>query len=147
MTVAEVCPADDRRAKIAASVRRLDGIEISRDLALHLVYWLGKYADLAQQRNGCPPEGIEDAQYALAEACAAADNSHRASIEAIPALSVSQSLVTVKDAAAVLGVKPTTVRWHFGRGNLAGRKVGETLMIASDSLEQFRAHRADKRSA
>jgi Helix-turn-helix domain len=56
-------------------------------------------------------------------------------------------LVEVKAAAAVLGVKPTTVRWHYKNGNLAGRKVGESLMINSESLEQFRAHRAEKRSA
>jgi hypothetical protein len=147
MTAAEVyAPAmahrSDARERIAAAVHRVDTIQISPDVGRLIVHWLGGYAKLAQARYGCLPEGLADATYALAEACAAHIDSQRASIEAIPALEMSE-LVTVKAAAAAIGVKETTVRWHYKRGNLAGRKVGQTLMINEQSLAEFRANREE----
>jgi hypothetical protein len=133
-------PASDLRERISAAVNRVDVIQIDADLGRMFLHWLGGYAKLAQARYGCLPEGLADATYALAEAVADHGDSHRASFEAIPAPLVSD-LVEVRHAAAVLGVKPTTVRWHYRSGNLSGRKVGETLMIDSDSLEQLRARR------
>jgi hypothetical protein len=132
--------SSDQRERIGAAVQRVDVIQIDADLARMFLHWLGGYAKLAQARYGCLPEGLADAQYALAEACAARNGSHGTSFDAIPALEVSD-LVEVRTAADVLGVKPTTVRWHYKTGNLAGRKVGETLMIDSESLEQLRARR------
>jgi hypothetical protein len=144
MTAAEVCPSatiasDDRRARIGAAVRRVDAIQLSPDVGRLLVHWLGQHAEWAVQRYGCAPDGLEAVAYALAEACAA--DSHGASLDPIPAFDVAQSLVEVKHAASVLNIKPTTVRWHYKNGTLAGRKVGETLMIDSSSLEQLRARR------
>lgn len=144
MTAAEIprtTPASsDLRERISAAIQRVDSVQISADVGRLLVHWLGQHAEWAKQRYGCAPDGIEDVQYALAEAVAGGVDSHRASIEAIPAPLVSD-LVEVRHAAAVLGVKPTTVRWHYRSGNLSGRKVGETLMIDSHSLEQLRARR------
>jgi hypothetical protein len=141
MTAAEIprtTPASARRANISAAVSRVDVIQISPDVGRLLVHLLGKLAEYETRRNGCPPDGLEDIQYALAEACAS--DSHGASIEAIPAHVVSD-LIDTQAAAAVLGVETTTVRWHYKKGNLAGQKVGKTLMITSDSLEQLRARR------
>jgi hypothetical protein len=143
MTAAEMITgtttaSSDPRARISAAVSRVDAIQIDPNLGRLLVHWLGNYAKLAQARYGCLPEGLSDATYALAEACAG--DSHAASPEAILAPVVSE-LVDTKTAAAVLGVKPTTVRYHYKNGTLAGRKVGETLMIDNSSLQQLRARR------
>jgi len=130
--------SDDRRAKIGAAVRRVDAIQLSPDVGRLLVHWLGQHAEWATQRYGCAPDGLEAVAYALAEACAA--DSHGASANTILAPVVSE-LIDTQAAAAVLGVETTTVRWHYKKGNLAGQKVGKTLMITSDSLEQLRARR------
>jgi hypothetical protein len=142
MTAAEMIPSttpasDARRANISAAVSRVDAIQISPDIARLLVHLLGKLAQYETRRNGCPPDGLEDIQYALAEAVA---GSHGASVEAIPAHVVSE-LVSVAAAAAALGVEPTTVRYHYAKGNLQGTKVGTALMIDTNSLAEFRANR------
>jgi hypothetical protein len=136
---ATIASADARRANISAAVSRVDAIQISPDLARTIVFLLGNYAKLARRANGCTPDWLEDIQYALAEACAS--DSHGASPEAILAVGVPQSLVDTKAAAKLLGVKETTIRYHFAKGNLRGTKVGTALMINEHSLAEFRANR------
>lgn len=146
MTAAEVprttTAADDRRAKISAAVRRVDVIQIDADMGRMLLCWLGSYAKLVEQRNGCLPDGLADAIYALAEACAARTDSHGASVDAVLPQLVS-NLVTVQAAADLLGVRPTTVRYHYKTGSLSGTKTGTALMIDTTSLAEFRAKREE----
>jgi hypothetical protein len=133
-------PASDARKAISEAVRRVDAVQIDVNLGRLLVHWLSGYAKLAEARYGCTPEGLSEAMYALAEACAARGDSQPASPEAILAPVVSE-LVDTKKAASVLGIAATTVRYHYKQGTLAGRKVGQTLMIDTSSLEQLRARR------
>jgi hypothetical protein len=130
--------SSDLRERISAAVSRRDTVQISPSVARLLVHWLGQHAEWATQRYGCAPDGLEAVAYALAEACAA--DSHGASVDATLPVEMS-GLVSVKAAAAVLGIEETTIRYHFAKGNLRGTKVGTALMINEQSLEQLRARR------
>jgi hypothetical protein len=147
MTAAAEVPSattsSDLRERISAAVQRVDAVQITPDVGRLLVHWLGQHAEWAKQRYGCAPEGLEDVQYALAEAVARGIDSHGASMDATLPVEMS-GLVEVKAAAAAIGVKETTVRWHYKRGNLSGRKVGQTLMINECSLAEFRVNREGK---
>lgn len=104
----------DLRQRISAAVQRVDAVQISSDVGRLLVHWLGQHAKWATQRYGCAPEGLEDVQYALAEAVARGSDSHGASMDATLPVEMS-GLVEVKAAAAAIGVKETTVLRQPGR--------------------------------
>lgn len=38
-------------------------------------------------------------------------------------------MLSVREAAAILGVSPKTVRWRLEKGKLAGRKVGRDWIV------------------
>jgi excisionase family DNA binding protein len=46
-------------------------------------------------------------------------------------------MLTTAEAAAVLGVKPVTVRAHIAHGNLIATKHGRDYLIAPEELERF----------
>lgn len=104
------------RANITAAVRRVDTIQIDPDLVRIVVHWLGQYADLATQRHGCPPEGLTEVQYTLAEACAASKNSRQHQLEHLaatqPLTSGYDSECDTSEAAALLGITASGVRYH-----------------------------------
>ena len=50
---------------------------------------------------------------------------------------VSKSLTTA-EAAAVLGIKPVTVRAHIAHGRLVATKQGRDYLIAPGELERFK---------
>jgi hypothetical protein len=72
----------------SGAVRRVDVVQISPDLARVIVYGLGKYADLASHRNGCPPDGLAEVQYAMAEAAARSDDSRQREQERLTAAEI-----------------------------------------------------------
>jgi hypothetical protein len=77
---------DEMRSKISSAVQRVDAIWVSIDVGRLLVHWLGQFADVTAQRNGCALAGLVEVQYALAEAVAANGDSRRREHEAVAPL-------------------------------------------------------------
>lgn len=131
-----------RTLDMAGAVQRLDVVAINADLARLVVFWLGRYAELAAQRNGCIPDGLVEAQHALAEAAVSVGDSRQreqnssAAVETI--VSGHEPCVDTATAAAALGCTADKVRDHCRRGNLKSRKVGRQHMVTVDSLESLR---------
>lgn len=137
------------RANIALAVRRVDVIQIDPGLARIIVHWLGQYADLATQRHGCPPEGLTEVQYTLAEVCVSANKNSRQHQE--NGLTATQPLVSGHDSefgttetAALLGITASCVRYHCERGNLKSRRCGRQLMITATSIAELKARRNNR---
>jgi hypothetical protein len=151
MTVAEPSrstQAPRRGPDLAGAVRRLDVVAIDPDLARALVFWLGKYADLATQRNGCVPAGLAEVQYAIAEAAVGVGDSRQRE-ESLAAIAETVVLghdayVDTATAAAALGCTADTVRWHCRKGNLVSKKSGRQTMVTVASVEDLKV-RLDQR--
>jgi hypothetical protein len=116
----------DRAANLAGAVQRVDAVAISADFARVLVFWLGNYAKLARQTKGCAPDGLEDAQYVLAEACAPGGDS-RLREDSTPGHAEILALghdavVDAETAAQMLGLKADTVRLMCRKGQLEAQK-------------------------
>jgi hypothetical protein len=130
---------------LAGAVQRVNGVVISRDLAIVLVHYLGRLAELLARQNGCAPDALVSVQRALAEACAGAgDDSRHASSESIGGpdlLAFEHDFVDTQTAAALLRIKPDTVRWHCKNGALERRKVGRHVMVTKSSIESFKHER------
>jgi Helix-turn-helix domain len=128
---------------ISDAVRRVDVVQISPDVARYLVHCLGRLADDLVRQNGCAPEALVAVQHALAEACA---DSRTREGDVISALTVPDSdrdvLMDTKEAAAVLGIRPTTVTLHC-RSGLLGQKVGREWVIRLDELKEFQRARSE----
>ena len=45
---------------------------------------------------------------------------------------------TTEEAAALLNIKPVTVRAHIARGNLEARLKGRDYLISQDEIERFK---------
>jgi hypothetical protein len=137
--------AAHQSAAIAAAVQQLDCIGITRDLCRVLVHYLGDYAAVLAQRNGCPPDGVAAVQRVLAEACA---GSHRCEDDVILALEVSDSgrdvLLDTATAAEMIGLKRTTILLHCGNGKL-GQKIGREWVIRLDELKRFQRDRLERK--
>lgn len=139
----------EARGGVASHVHRAHGMLISVELARIIVHWLGSYARMAIDRNGCPPDGLTDVQRAIGEAII--DSRPREEIPdsrgtRIPFIAGSDTegqrpTYDADAAAAVLGIRPTTVRWHLAHGNLHGRKVRGRWDITADELHRFRRER------
>ena len=50
-------------------------------------------------------------------------------------------MLTTREAATVLGIKPVTVRAHIKARNLAATKHGRDYLIAPEELERFKRER------
>lgn len=144
--------ADEVRARMAAAIQRVDvdGILITTDVARLLVRWLGRLTEITRQRNGCPPLGLVELQGALTDECAA--DSRRREQDGLGARELvafdhEQQYVWPPEAAAELGVSADTVRWHFRKGNLDGRKFGRQLMVTAASVEALKTRLSEQRGA
>lgn len=128
---------------MAAAVRRLDVVAIDADLARVIVFWLGKYAEMASQRNGAVPAGLVEAQHALAEAAVSVGDSRQReenrSVSAETVVLGHDAFVDTATAAEALGCTADNVRDHCRRGNLSSRKVGRQHMVTVGSLESLKA--------
>jgi hypothetical protein len=137
--------AAQQLAAIAAAVQQLDCIGINRDLIRVLVHYLGDYAAILTQRNGCPPDGVAAVQRVLAEACA---GSHRCEDDVISALEVEDSdrdvLLDTATAAEMIGIKRTTILLHCGNRKL-GQKIGREWVIRLDELKRFQRDRLERK--
>jgi hypothetical protein len=128
-------------AAIAAAVQQLDCIGISRDLVRVLVHYLGDYAVILAQRNGCPPDGVAAVQAVLAEACAGSRTREDSAPVAGDAPELNrETLFDTAAAARMLGLDATTVTLHCRAGRL-GQKVGRDWVIQKCELEAFRRNR------
>lgn len=119
-------PSSDRRANICAAVNRVDVIQISPDLARCLVQWLGSYAKLAQSRNGCLPDGLEDAAYALAESCAGTGDLRQREDSALGDAEIlglgDGAVIDANTAAEMLGISTSGVTYLCRNGRLDAQK-------------------------
>lgn len=145
---------DDMRERYPAifSAVRVHTVSIDLDLVRYIVHWLGDYARLKQQ-PGQPglPEGLIQAQTALAEAVAAMSDSRqreRASLGISELVTSGRGVeLGTTEAAAELGVSTDTVRWHCREGNLEFRRVGRQLMIPVSSVEHLKVQLSERKGA
>jgi hypothetical protein len=139
----------ERFPGIFDAVRRVDGVQISPDFTRVLVHYLGQLSRIYGQQNGCAPADLVAAQHALAEAVVAHDSRRHEvkSVCAPNALGSGHDLVDTETAAAMLGLKADTVRWHFRQGNLHGRRVGRQLMVSLASIESLKVRLGKKKGA
>jgi hypothetical protein len=135
------------KPSFSASVQRLDVVALHADVARVVVFWLGRYAKLAEQANGCIPAGLVEAQHAIAEAVAAVGDSRPRECSRIAGWDIADwerdELMDTTAAAAHLGLKPTTVTLHCRAGRL-GQKVGREWVIRASELEVFQRERVER---
>jgi hypothetical protein len=143
--------ADDLRAQYPGifSAVRANVIQVEPELVRFIIHWLGDYIRL-KQLPGQPgiPEGVVAAQGALAEAHASASNSRQREQECptapVSLVSGYESCVGTAEAAAALGISADTVRWHYRKANLDGRRVGRQLMVTTASIENLKRRKAER---
>ncbi|OBJ43109.1 hypothetical protein A5621_00855 [Mycobacterium colombiense] len=132
---------------MAGAVQRLDVVAMNADLARLVVFWLGRYAELAAQRNGCVPEGLVEAQHALAEAAVGVGDSRQREYEASMAAGVlafgEDTVMNAEAAAQMLRLKPDTVRLMCRKGSLAAKKVAGRWFPDVVAVEEMARERAD----
>lgn len=149
MTAAAVVPGQQQRAAIAAQVQRVDAIQITPALANLIHRFLSRYADLATQRYGAPPDGLQDTQYALGEALASRPDYSRQR-EQNPGDSPEfiglggDAVVSIEEAAKMLDRKPDSVRWMCRKGKLAAKRHGKQWFPLLAAVQELRARREDK---
>lgn len=142
--------AGQHGSAIRDAVRRVNVVQLEPSLVRMLVFWLGKYAELAEQRYGSKPEGVVEVQSALAEAYVAGDSrqheqDHRMAPEAIT--SGCDSWIGTAEAAEILGCTADNVRDHRRRGNLESRQGGRPYMISVASVERLKARLTKRKGA
>ncbi|MFP1155542.1 helix-turn-helix domain-containing protein [Mycobacterium sherrisii] len=145
MSAAVVAGGQDRQIAIAAAVQRVDAVQISPDVARAIHFWLGQYIKLTSARYGCPPDGVAEVQYALAETLAA-DSRQREQITADCAELLAldhEAVETVKSAARRLGREECTVRWMCRNGSLAAVKRGQQWFPKTAAVDEIVAQRKD----
>jgi hypothetical protein len=138
--------ADEMRDRVAASIQRVDAILISTDTGRLLVRWLGQLAEIARQRNGCPPMGLAEVRRTLAEAIAA-DSRWRDS-HAIPAAELlalgDEQVLGVEETARMLQLKPDTVRLMCREGTLEAKKKSGRWFPTADAVHDELCRRAER---
>jgi hypothetical protein len=139
----------DMRAKIEAAVHRVDVVQLSPDVARLVVFWLGQYAEISQARYGCAPEGLIEAQHAIAEVVTATggDSRRREETAASSAdlLALAQEpVLDVKDAAHMLDLKPDTIRLMCRQGTLGAKKVAGRWFPMAGAVQQELHQRAER---
>jgi hypothetical protein len=113
---------------IRRAIRRVDVVQIDVNLGRAIVFWLGRYAELAEQRYGCRPENLTEVQQALAEECARGGDSRQRELEAAGVVDVlafdGQAVIDTATAAELLGITPSGVTFKCREGQLAAVKRG-----------------------
>jgi excisionase family DNA binding protein len=149
VTAATVVPGQQQRAAIAAQVQRVDAIQITPALANLIHRFLSRYADLATQRYGAPPEGLQDTQYALGEALASKPDYSRQR-EQNPADSPQfiglggDEVMSTDEAAKMLDLKADSVRYMCREGKLAAKRPGRQWFPLLAAVQELKAAREDR---
>jgi excisionase family DNA binding protein len=47
-------------------------------------------------------------------------------------------MLTLAEAASILGLSPGTLRWQIRNGRLVGQKVGRDWLVAPSEVERYR---------
>lgn len=140
--------SDSMRAKVGAAVQRVDGIQISVEVGRLLVHWLGQFADIVTQRNGCAPVGLVEVQHVLAEAVAGHGDSRSRESEGLVApelLALSEEpVVGVEEAARMLGLKPDSVRLMCRQGTMSAKKVAGRWFPTTTAVQEQLRRRAER---
>ncbi|WP_157118288.1 helix-turn-helix domain-containing protein [Mycobacterium sherrisii] len=132
LALAEAVVADrpGRELVIGVSVARVDVVQLSLDAARRIIAWLGRLVELAGEFNSVAVEAVRRVQYVLAEACAAAQSRNRDELPDVGATPIALShdenggVLTVAQAASLLGVKQDTVRKWCRGGELIAERHG-----------------------
>lgn len=56
-------------------------------------------------------------------------------------------MLTLTEAAARLGLSPTTLRVQIGKGKMKGRKVGRDWTVSEREVERYRAESLGRHAA
>ncbi len=133
----------------ADKIRAVVAVLVPPDDAAYLVKVID-YIEAANKRQGGVPlsERLVSVRAQLAAGVKAVVGSHRREDDVISALALSDSdsdvLMDTREAAAMLGIKPTTVGLHC-RAGLLGQKVGREWVIRLYELKEFQRDRLERK--
>jgi len=146
VTAAQVDPRRQRAAAIAAQIRPLQGLSFGPNMVPVIQNWLRHYAEIMTQRNGAPPDGLLDTNYAIAEYLAAGGDLSRqreqnAAVSPEFLVLREDAYVSIQEAATMLGLKPDSVRHMCRKGKLDAKQIGRQWFPKLAAVQELKARR------
>jgi hypothetical protein len=140
--------AESLRAGSEDGIRAVDAVLVPHQAAAYLVKLIDYLIELGRREGGAPSADLVEIRNALvvsARVTTRADTRTNAAVAQSVLHLAADACVDTADAAETLGITPDTVRWHWRKGNLEGRKMGRQLVITVASVERLKARRDGKR--